>query len=63
MSAVDLVRAMGELQECFGLDTVAVSQPLPDGHLLTLTMTKGAPLVIERDDGISMVVPEPEEIG
>ena len=56
MSAVDLVGAMHELQDEFGLDTVAVCQRLPDGHLLTLTMTEGAPLVIERDDGISMLV-------
>jgi hypothetical protein len=60
MSAVDLVWAMADLQERFGLDTVSICQPLPDGHRLTLTMTEGAPLVIERDDGISMIVPEPD---
>lgn len=60
MSLAELLAAMHELQDAFGLDTVAVCQPLPDGHLLTLTMTAGAPLVIERDDGISMMVPETE---
>jgi hypothetical protein len=61
MSAVDLVMAMHELQDEFGLDTVSVCQKLPDGHLLTLTMTDGAPLVIERDDGHMLAVPEDDE--
>lgn len=59
-SVLELVMAMRMLQEEFGLDTVAVCQKLSDGHLLTLTMTEGAPLVIERDDGHSMVVLDPE---
>ena len=58
LGVAELLAAMRELQDTFDLDTVAVSRPQSDGHVLTLTVTAGAPLVIERDDGISMAIPE-----
>jgi hypothetical protein len=55
LSVPDLVAAMRDLQDRFHLDTVAVSSPTDLG-LVTLTLTRGAPLVIEDDKGHSMAV-------
>lgn len=55
LSVPDLVAAMRDLQDRFHLDTVAVCQPTDLG-LITLTLTQGAPLVIEDEQGHSMAV-------
>ena len=52
----DLVAAMRGLKDDFGLDTVSVTQWLPDGHMLTFRVA-GQVLAIERDDGWLVTVP------
>lgn len=52
----DLVAAMRGLRNEFTLDTVAITQWLPDGHMLTCRLS-GPVLEIERDDGHLVTVP------
>lgn len=60
-SVKDLVGAMREIQERFELNSVAVTQRLPDEHQLKLTLHGARLLSIERDDGWSMIVP-PDQV-
>lgn len=51
-----MVAAMRALKDDFGLDTVAITQWLPDGHMLTFRIA--GPLVqIEREDGVLVTIP------
>jgi hypothetical protein len=52
----ELLRAMQTLTDEFGLDSIRVAVRVQDDHLISLTLSKGAPLVIEREDGISAIV-------
>jgi hypothetical protein len=54
--AEQLLRAMQKLADEFGLDSIRVAVRVQDDHLIALTLSKGAPLVIEREDGVSAIV-------
>lgn len=56
----DLVAAMRGLKDDFDVDSIAVTQWLPDGHMLTFRIA-GPVLEIERDDGVLVTIP-PEDI-
>lgn len=53
----DLARAMHEFRNEWTLDSVAITQWLPDGHMITARLA-GEVFSIERDDGWLVTVPQ-----